>query len=143
MFAYYCVAVCMCCWRHLTSSSLPPVAERRRSEASTENTSLKVTGRFPLLCVVLHITPSRRAPLHSCNLPLLSLFLGLPSSVSSLRSLILLNVFTELNVKVVFASGTSNLDRCFVYPVVKPLQVSFLETSVHFKLSSFLESVSS
>lgn len=65
---------------------LPLVAEQRRKEASTENTSLKVTSRFPLLCFVLHVTPSLGAPLHSCNLPLLSLssHIFLASSVFSL-----------------------------------------------------------
>lgn len=51
------------------------VAERRQREASTENTSLKVTSQFLSLCFVLHITPPVGAPLHSSNLPLLSLFL--------------------------------------------------------------------
>lgn len=59
----------------LTCTSFPPVAERRQREASTENTSSKVTSQFPSLCFVLHITPPVGAPLHSSNLPLLSLFL--------------------------------------------------------------------
>lgn len=69
------MCVFACVLTPVTCTYFPPVAEQRQREASTENTSLKVTSQFALRCFVLHITPSLRAPLHSCNLPLLSLLL--------------------------------------------------------------------
>lgn len=60
VFASMCAFACLL--TPLTCTSFPPVAEQRRREASTENTSSKVTSRFssPLLCPWCH--PITRNP---------------------------------------------------------------------------------
>lgn len=88
MYVHMCVCLAQTCADRSPSCPFFPlsVAERRRREASTESISLKVI--FPLLRIVLRVTPSLTGSLFSANLVLLSRLLA-PLSLTDLSSLIL------------------------------------------------------